>query len=141
MICPRAGLLLAELRHLEHHAERDGVEVGVEERAAVHAGGAADDLDVDAVAAADREALLDRAAGERDRLLHADRVVVRVRGAVQTGFLGEEAVHAVAGDHDLGVHVAVGAVGADADHRAALVADEAGGRGRAHERGAVVGGL
>ena len=71
-------LLRAQLVELQHDADRDGVEVGVEEAAAVDTAGGADDLDVDALAAAHAEALVDHFLGQRQRLLHAEREVLRV---------------------------------------------------------------
>ena len=40
--------------------------------------------------------------GSDERLLHAERVVLGVGVLVEAGLLGEEAVHAVAGDDHLG---------------------------------------
>ncbi len=78
MISSGPALLGGERRQLQHDADGDRVEVGVDEGAAVDGAGAADDLDVDAVAIADVEALVDDLLGQGQRLLHAERVVLGV---------------------------------------------------------------
>ena len=75
-------LLGGELRQVQHDADGERVEVGVDEAAAGHAAGAADDLDVDAVGASHAEALVDHLLGQRQRLLHAERVVLASKSAV-----------------------------------------------------------
>ena len=52
-------LLRGQLRQLQHHAHGERVDAGVDEAAAVHAAGAAEDLDVDTVATAHGEALVE----------------------------------------------------------------------------------
>ena len=129
--------LSGELRELQHDADRQRVEVGVDEAAAVHTRGAAEDLDVDAFAIAHAETLVDHVLRERNGFLDADGVVGGIDLAVETGLLGEEAVHAIAGDHEAGMQVTVGTVGGDSSDVAPLVAQQAGGRGGAHQLRAV----
>ncbi len=78
-----AEFLGGELRELQYDADGERVEVGVDEPAAVHPGGAAEDLDVDTLTVAHTEALVDHVLGQRDGLLHTDGVVGGVDVAVE----------------------------------------------------------
>ena len=97
----RPCLLRSELGQLQDHADGDGVEVGVDEAAAVDTAGAADDLDVDPFAVTHTEAFVDDVLRQAQRLFDTEREVLGVGCPVQPGFLGDEAVDAVAGDHDI----------------------------------------
>ena len=120
---PRPGPVT---RH--HHADADGVVVGVEEAAARDATRAADRLDVDALVGPEPEAVFDDVRRQRQHLFDTEGVMGGVGRRRQPGFLGEKRVDAVAGDHDLGVDVALRPVGPDARDLPRRVAPQAGGR-------------
>ena len=132
----RPGLLGCERGQLQHHANGDRVEVGVEEPAPVHPTGCTDDLDVDTVAVAHVEAFVDHFLGQGERLLHPERVVLGVGVLVEAGLLGEKAVHPVARNHHACGEVAVGSVGAHPGDRAVGCANEAGDSGAGDDLGA-----
>ena len=68
----------AASRDVQDHPDRQRVEVGVDEPAAGDVIGAAEDLDVDALAAAHAEALVDDLLRQGQGLLDPDREVGRV---------------------------------------------------------------
>ena len=86
---------------LQHDADGDRVEVGVDEAAAVDAAGAADDLDVDALAAAHPKRSSMTSFGSASVSFTPSVKFLAFGVAVEAGLLGEEAVDAVAGDHDV----------------------------------------
>src|SRR4051812_4834775 len=92
-------LLRGQGRHLQHDADGDGVEVGVDEPTTVDSARTTDDLDVDTLAIAHSKSRVDDLLRQRDRFLHAEREVLRLRRPIETGFLGHEAVDTVASDH------------------------------------------
>ena len=114
----RAATAGGEGGQRQHQPHRHRIEVGVDKPAARHITGGADDLDVGSVATPHPEAILDHRAGKAHHLLDTHREVGRLAVRVHARFLGQEGVDPVGGDHDVGVQVAVGAVGAHADHLA-----------------------
>ena len=120
------ALLGGQRRQLQHGADGQRVEVGVEEAAAGHALGGAEDLVVDAFAAAHPEPLVDHLLRQGQRLLHPERVVRRVgrRRTARPPWRGTSSPRrrrSPAGAVDL----AAGAVRAHAGHPAVAVAEQA----------------
>ena len=124
-----------EAGEVQHHADGDRVEVGVEEPTARHRARATQDLDVGPLVADEGEALLDLGPRQGQHLLHPQREVLGPRMSVQPGLLGQERVDPVTGDHDGRPHLAPRPVGAHADGAGSL-AHEAGGGGRGDQHGA-----
>ena len=83
----------------KYETDRDRVPVRVDEPPSCHATGAAEDLEVGTLPLGQAEAPLDLLGRHRQDLLHPEGVVGWVGGAGAPGLLGEERVHAIAGDH------------------------------------------
>ena len=132
----RPDLGLGQAVEADHDAHADRVQVGVEEAAAGDAAGAADHLDVQALVADQAEPFLDHLARQREGLLDAQGGVRRAGARQQPGLLGQERVHAIAGDHDPGADVASGPVGAHPGDPPVRVPQQTGGHRGGDQPGA-----
>ena len=107
-------LLRGEVIEAHHDADRQRVDVGVEEAAAAHALGAvADHGERRALVAGQVEPSLDRLPGQGYHRLNADGEVVQRLLPAEPRLLGDEGVHAVGGDDHDGPQLVVTGLNAD----------------------------
>src|SRR3989304_5754155 len=102
------GLLLLQGGQLGNDADRQAVRVGVQEGSAVHVPlEPSDELVGQAFVSCQIEPLFDSAPGQLNDLLDAQVHVRGVEFSPQTGLLGQDRVHSVSGDDDVGPQIAL----------------------------------
>ena len=126
---------------MKDQANREGIVVGVEETAAAHAAGAADEFVGEALVADQPEALVDHLAGHVDQRLDPHRHLLGIElGPAQPGLLGGERQDTVGGDHHRGIQLSAAPQDRDPGNAAVLV-DQVIHRGAGDQGGAGLDGL